>query len=80
MTKHGPLSMLSMRLAARAAVLNLKALERIEQDFGEIGDEGPQFTDDEFSRALAKGDINTVAKALPGILQQALSPDEEAPQ
>ena len=76
---RGAMSELNMKLAARTAVAQLKALERIEDDYGTLtGTEEPTFKDDEISRALAKGDISTIAKALPSIMANVLGVDEQA--
>lgn len=77
----GAVSDLNMRLAARAAVANIKALARIEDDYGNLDEEGPSFEDDEILRALANGDINTIAQALPEILAQVMqSGQTDGPQ
>ncbi len=75
---RGAMSELNMKLAARTAVAQLKALERIEDDYGTLTGEEPTFKDDEISRALAKGDIGTIAKALPSIMANVLGADEQA--
>lgn len=71
----GSLSRLNMTLAARAAVAQNTALARIEDDYGNLSDEGPSFEEDEMIRALAAGDINTIAKALPSIMTQIMNPE-----
>jgi hypothetical protein len=72
----GAVSRMNMKLAARAAVEQFRALARIEDDYGDLNEEGPSFEPDEMERALARGDINTIAKAMPGIMQQAMTPPE----
>lgn len=75
---RGAMSELNMKLAARTAVAQLKALTRIEDDYGTLTGKEPTFNDDEISRALAKGDIGTIAKALPAIMASVFGVDEQA--
>ena len=62
-----------LKIAANAAVLQFRALRRIEDDYGSPWAEGqePPPTD-ELEAALAAGDVNAIAKALPGVMQAAL--------
>jgi hypothetical protein len=73
----GAVSRLNMTLAARAAVEQFRALARIEDDYGNIDESGPSFEPDEMERALARGDINVIAKAMPGIMQATVAPEGE---
>lgn len=67
----------NMRVAARAAVRNLRMLNVIADSYGDIyGGNEPPDTDQIMDR-LERNDVEGIAKALPSLMAQALGGEQE---
>ena len=66
-----------MRLAARAAIRNLRMINRIEDSYGDpfAGSDRPDI--DEIMFRLANNDTEAIAKALPGLMAEAMQMEQE---
>jgi hypothetical protein len=66
-----------MRVAARAAVRNIRMVRIIADSYGNPygGGEGPDL--DQIESALERNDIDGIAQALPGLMQQVLGEQEQ---
>jgi hypothetical protein len=73
----GFLAQQQMRIAARAAVRNLRMLERIADSYGDVygGNQPPDL--DQLKASLERNDIESVANALPGLMAQVLGSAQE---
>ena len=66
-----------MRLAARAAIRNLRMINRIEDSYGDpfAGAEAPDI--DELMYRLERNDTEAIAKALPGLMAEAMQMEQQ---
>ena len=67
----------NMRVAARAAVRNLRMLGVIADSYGDIygGNEPPD--NEEIMSRLERNDVEGIAQALPSLMAQALGGEQE---
>jgi hypothetical protein len=67
----------NMRVAARAAIRNLRVLNMIADSYGDIygGEEAPD-TEEIMSR-LERNDVEGIAQALPSLMAQVLGEEQQ---
>ena len=74
----GERSQQMMRVAARAAVRNLRVLKRIEDSYGDIYGGQPAPDVGEIEHRLEHNDIEAIAQALPSLIREASQTEEQA--
>jgi hypothetical protein len=67
-----------MRVAARAAVRNLRVLKRIEDSYGDVYGGNPAPDHEELMYRLEHNDIEAIAQALPSLIREASMTEEQA--